>query len=234
MKMAIAFFRLPLFIPSFIIAKRLRRVESELVFDDAGRINFMGKIQQNQAVKSDGALFAEMAKKQSEALSALYDRHAARLYGLALKILKDPALAEDVLQDLFLYLWQNAEKFEARRGQPLAWMMILCRNRAIDKLRAREKRQSRSAAISDQALAFPAADESESPFAIVHSKETFTRITAALDSLPSEQRTPIELAFFGGLSQTEIAENLQLPLGTIKTRIRLGMQKLSDLLKEMS
>ena len=194
----------------------------------------MGKSPHDTAVTSDSALFAEIARKKAEALAVLYDRHAARLYGLALKILKDPALAEDVLQDLFLYLWQNAEKFEERRGQPLAWMMILCRNRAIDKLRAREKRQSRSAAIGEATLALPSFDESESPFAIVHSKETLTRITAALDSLPSEQRTPIDLAFFGGLSQSEISEKLNIPLGTIKTRIRLGMQKLSELLKDMN
>ncbi|HEX9654219.1 MAG TPA: sigma-70 family RNA polymerase sigma factor, partial [bacterium] len=80
----------------------------------------------------------------------------------------------------------------------------------------------------------PSFDESESPFAIVHSKDTLTRIAAALDSLPSEQRTPIDLAFFGGLSQSEISEKLNIPLGTIKTRIRLGMQKLSELLKDMN
>ena len=194
----------------------------------------MGKANQDMAVMSDSALFAEIARKKADALSVLYDRHAARLYGLALKILKDPALAEDVLQDLFLYLWQNAEKFEERRGQALAWMMILCRNRAIDKLRAREKRQSRSAAISEEILAAPSFDESESPFAIVHSKETVTRITAALNALPSEQRIPIDLAFFGGFSQSEISEKLNIPLGTIKTRIRLGMRKLSALLKDMN
>lgn len=194
----------------------------------------MGKSQKDMAVISDSALFADIAHKKAEALSILYDRHAARLYGLALKILKDPALAEDVLQDLFLYLWQNAEKFEERRGQPLAWMMILCRNRAIDKLRAREKRQSRSAASGEETLAVPSSDESDSPFEIVHSKETLTRIAAAMDELPKEQRTPIDMAFFGGLSQSEIAEKLNIPLGTIKTRIRLGMQKLSDLLKDMN
>ncbi len=194
----------------------------------------MGKAQQDRAVTSDSALFAEIAHRKAEALATLYDRHAARLYGLALKILKDPVLAEDVLQDLFLYLWQNAEKFEERRGQALAWMMILCRNRAIDKLRARGKRQSRSAAIGDEILAVPSFDESESPFEIVHSKETLKRIAAAMDELPKEQRTPIDLAFFGGLSQSEISEKLKIPLGTTKTRIRLGMQKLSDLLKDMN
>jgi RNA polymerase sigma-70 factor (ECF subfamily) len=193
----------------------------------------MGKPNLDIESVSDVTLFQEIARQKPWALTALYDRHAPRLYGLAIKILKDESIAQDVLQDLFLYLWQNADKFQQSRGQPLAWLMILCRNRCIDQLRSREKRQKRSTIISDDILRLLKLDESENPLESVHYNELQLKVNKVLNSLPEEQKLPIQLAFYRGLSQSEIAGELNVPLGTIKTRIRLGMQKLGVLLKEL-
>lgn len=178
---------------------------------------------------SDAKIFEQIARKDVSALSTLYDRYSGRLFGLALKILKDQSLAEDMVQELFLYLWENADKFDRYRGDPIGWMMVVCRNRCIDKLRAKTTNFKRSAVINEETLQKIAADESESPLEIVKHKEIQRNINRALEQLPDEQRVPIELAYFEGLSQTEISKKLKLPLGTIKTRVRLGMQKLRSI-----
>ena len=191
----------------------------------------MEKAQRDREALSDTELFEEIAKKKTLAFSAFYDRHSSRLYGLALKMLKVQTLAEDVLQDLFLYIWQNAEKFDKSRGEPLGWLMILCRNRCIDKLRAKEKRARRSGSISEDVLQKVASNESKDPLETVHYNEMRRIVASALEQLPEEQRLLIEMAYFRGLSQSEIAQELHIPLGTVKTRVRLGMQKLKGLIK---
>ena len=139
-----------------------------------------------------------------------------------MKILRDQQLAEDVLQEVFLSLWHRAASFDARKGSLLGWLMILCRNRSIDKLRSRAAAQKRSSPMNDAVLQVPGDDaQAASEFPLLQQE-----IRRALAALPHEQSLPIELAFFQGLSQTEIAQRLDWPLGTVKTRIRLGMQKL--------
>ena len=120
---------------------------------------------------TDIDLLKAAARRDRSALSTFYDRHAAALYGLALKILRDEALAQDVLQDLFLFLWENAGRFIERRGSPVGWMMISCRNRCIDKLRQKERRQRRSVNLDETTLQSIEMNESESPLEFVHYKE---------------------------------------------------------------
>ncbi len=191
-----------------------------------------GKTAEETAQVSDVQLFAEIAAKKPWALSTLYDRYSAHLFGLAVKILKDQELAEDVLQDLFLYLWNNSDKFSQSRGNPLAWVTIICRNRCIDQLRSKQRKAQSSGLINEEIVQTISIDESESPFEIVIYNEKQRRVSSALQQLPEEQRRPIEMAYFEGLSQTAISAELQQPLGTIKTRMRLGMQKLRNLMKQ--
>lgn len=188
----------------------------------------MGITQKEIAAKSDADLFDEIAQGQAWALSALYDRYSARLYGLALKILQDRSLAEDVLQDIFLNIWDNPKKFDKSRGAPVAWLMISCRNRCIDKLRSREKATQKTAILDEEKLSNISLFEN--PLDVIELNEMQKSIANALSQLPEEQRVTIEKAYFEGLSQSELSDVLQLPLGTIKTRMRLGMQKLRSLI----
>ncbi|TDI99938.1 MAG: sigma-70 family RNA polymerase sigma factor [Caldithrix sp.] len=191
-----------------------------------------GKSQEETAQVSDSQLFAEIAAKKTWALATFYDRYSAHLFGLAVKILKDQQLAEDVLQDLFLYLWNHSDKFSRSRGNALSWVTIICRNRCIDQLRSKQRKAQSSGLINEEIVQNITIDESENPFEIVSYNEKQKLVSGALEQLPEEQRRPIEMAYFEGLSQTEIsAERLQ-PLGTIKTRMRLGMQKLRNLMKQ--
>ncbi len=179
----------------------------------------------------DIALLKRIAEKEVEALSILYDRYSARFFGLALKILDDRALAEEVVQDLFLFIWQESRRFDNARGSCIAWLMVLCRNRCIDKLRSAKANLKRTAILRENMDNF-LTNESQDPLQFVSHKETQETVAQALAQIPEEQRTPIQLTYFEGLSQTEIAEYLKVPLGTIKTRIRLGMQKLRNLINK--
>ncbi|MFQ5674928.1 MAG: sigma-70 family RNA polymerase sigma factor [bacterium] len=188
------------------------------------------KSKEEISARSDLELFEQMADKQSWALAALYDRHASRLFGLALKILKDPTLAEDALQDVFLHIWRKAALFNQKCGNPLGWMFIVCRNSCIDKLRAKERAYTRSSFVEDlmQQWHWGAGED---PFKKASDSQLQEVVVKALEQLSVEQRTPIEMAFFEGFTQSEIAKELELPLGTIKTRIRLGMRKLRNLMQ---
>jgi RNA polymerase sigma-70 factor (ECF subfamily) len=190
------------------------------------------KSQDKISTFSDEELFNEIVKKQAWALSTLYDKYSPQLYGLALKILKEQALAEDALQETFLAIWEKAKDFDKKRGSHIAWMIGVCRNLCIDKLRAKYTRLKRSAFLREEMIQRYSNSQSDNPFEIVNYKETQKIITDALNQLPVDQRQAIEMAYFSGLSQTEISSELNLPLGTVKTRIRLGMQKLRDLLKQ--
>lgn len=188
------------------------------------------KTQTVSETTTDVELFAALAEAKVSALSHLYDRYADRLFGLAVKIIKDEVLAEDVIQDLFIYLWQNPSRFQRERGNALSWLMVLCRNRCIDKVRAKSRSLSRNTAINETVLQIPSDGAAGDPLEVVEQKEVQSKITQALETLPTEQREPIELAYFSGFSQTEIADKLKVPLGTVKTRVRLGMQKLRSLM----
>jgi RNA polymerase sigma-70 factor (ECF subfamily) len=170
------------------------------------------------------------AQQDRLAFSELYDRLAGVLFATALRILNDHKEAEDVLQEVFLQMWDRASEFDPLLGKPLSWAITLTRNKAIDRLRSAQRRSRLLAEVLDQGArgSGPQAGGWET----VASNESSTLIHSALTALPPEQRQAIELAFFSGLTQMEIAETLRQPVGTIKARIRRGMLKLRDTLQE--
>lgn len=178
---------------------------------------------------TEAELLARIARGDFEAFGALYDLHAAVLFGLALRILRDHATAEEVLQDVFCQIWEKAGAYDPKLGKPLTWAVTLTRNKAVDRLRSANRR----ALLFDPGTEAEVAAENILPEArnSVLSHETARMVHAALASLAQDQRQAIEMAFFGGLTQTEIAAALNQPLGTVKARIRRGMLQLRESLE---
>ncbi|MFN3374465.1 MAG: RNA polymerase sigma factor [Chloroflexus sp.] len=176
---------------------------------------------------SDEALMELVAAGDSAALAQLYDRHSRVVYGLALRMLGAAEPAEEVVQETFWRIWKRSATFQANSAF-LPWMFGITRNLCIDELRRRQARPM--AAGSDDDLLSSLPDQQQNVEQATIETERRRLITDALADLPADQREVIELAYFGGLSQREIADHLQSPLGTIKTRIRLGLQKLKQAL----
>jgi len=176
--------------------------------------------------RADQAAIARMAGGDDQALGELYDRHAKPVYSLALRILQDSADAEDVVQEVFSQAWRQAARYDVSRGAVAAWLLAVARSRAIDRLRSRRARPDHA----DEVSADAAIDASAPPDMEILSAERIARVRAALDTLPMLQRIAIELAYYEGLTHTEIAARLEQPLGTVKTRIRLALTKLRDTL----
>ncbi len=176
------------------------------------------------------ALLERLAGGDQSALAALYDATSRLVYGLALRILGDPADAEEVTLDVYTQAWRQVGRYDASRGDALTWLLTLTRSRAIDRLRSRAGSRKREQALDTAAeLATSEPDpESRSAFA-----ERARRVRSALAVLSPEQRQVIELAYFEGLTHVEIAERIRQPLGTAKSRIRLGMAKLRDALSPL-
>lgn len=178
----------------------------------------------------DEALLARIEASDSTALELLYERYAGPVYGLALRMLGASQAAEEVVQDTFWRVWRRSATFQAGRGQVAPWLLGIAHNLCIDELRRQRARgqmvfdNDDQPVLRDRPHDGPAVDEE------VWTRERHRLIVEALAQLPPEQRSVIELAFFGGLSQREIAEQTLEPLGTIKTRVRLGLRKLKDLL----
>lgn len=172
-------------------------------------------------------LIALTAQGDQAALATLYDRTSAQVFGLILKILMNREAAEEVTLDVYTQVWRQAHTYDRTRGAPGAWLMMLARTRAIDRFRAGAIEHARTESL-DAAHLF--ASDDETPEQDVEGKERRRYVQQALTKLAEEQRQAIALAYFYGLSQSEIAEKLQLPLGTVKTRIRLGMMKLREAL----
>jgi RNA polymerase sigma-70 factor (ECF subfamily) len=176
--------------------------------------------------KADTELLHAVARGDERALGSLYDHYSPILFGLLLRILKDRPEAEDVLQEVFLQVWQRAPSFDAERGRPFTWLVTLARSRAIDRLRSvrsRERAAQASAAEAVETVSDASDDAVRS--------EQGEQVRGALLAIPEEQRRALLLAYFEGLSQTEIAARLGQPLGTVKTRMRSGMSKLRELLR---
>jgi len=175
-----------------------------------------------------GSLLDSIVRRDASALAALYDATARQVHGLASRVLGDPALAEEVTLDVYEQVWRSAGSYSPALGTPQAWLFTIARSRAIDRLRAGAFRRRREEPIGDS---FDAPAPGRAPEAAAADEEESRMIRAALRALPPEQRGALELAYYQGLTHVEIAERLREPLGTVKTRIRLGMTKLRDLLK---
>lgn len=174
----------------------------------------------------DEELMERLFYRDMKAFETLYDRHGNLVYSTAVRILRDIHLAEDVAQEIFLRLWRQPESYVAQRGRFLTWLLSVTRNRAVDEVRKRGRRFRHETASPEQLeQEFPTGDAHDPALAAQLAEERRT-VRDALASLPPQQRQVIELAYYGGLTQQEIADTLEQPLGTVKTRIRLGMQKL--------
>lgn len=183
--------------------------------------------------RDERVLLDRVAGRDASALTALYDRFAPALYAVAFRIAGERSDAEEIVLDTFTQAWREADRFRAERGSVMGWLTMICRSRALDLVRGRGRRARLGpAAAAAEPEAAPAmgrgAPESH---ATVEQAERQVAVTQALGALPAPQREAIELAYYEGLSHSEIAERLGEPLGTVKTRVRLAMQKLRELLR---
>jgi RNA polymerase sigma-70 factor (ECF subfamily) len=174
------------------------------------------------------ALVGRIAQGDRDAFSRFYDACAGRALGVIRRILRDPSASEEVLQEVFWQVWRDAPSYDPRRGSPEAWVLTCARTRAIDKLRSIRRREKTFVAPVDDAVARPAGVEAARPGAVAEDRGV---LEPALAQLPAAQRAVIELAFFEGMTQSEIAARLGEPLGTVKTRARLALERLRDALK---
>jgi RNA polymerase sigma-70 factor, ECF subfamily len=168
-------------------------------------------------------LIRRMAGGDREAFAAFYDRYSSLAFSMIRRILPQPAEAEEVLQEVFWQSWTEADRYDRRRGTPEAWVLMRCRSRAIDRLRVIRRRTETFVTSVDETLAQTPDGKTPSPGALAEDRKL---LASALGGLPDPQRRVIELAFFEGLTQAEIAERLGEPLGTVKTRTRAGLERL--------
>ena len=179
---------------------------------------------------ADEELMPWIAKKDPEAFEVFYDRHGGAGYSLAYRILGDRSAAEDCLQEAFISIWRSGARFDRTRGSVRSWTLSIVRNRAIDSLRSKAGKAPKLTFDDDAILEARAADEHVE--AEVLAAETADEVRGALSQLPGDQSKVIELAYFGGFSQSEIAGMLNVPLGTVKGRMRLGLEKIRGELAE--
>jgi RNA polymerase sigma-70 factor (ECF subfamily) len=179
----------------------------------------------------DPELLARVARGDRGAFGQLYEQSSALLFSLALRMLGDRDAAADLLQDIYLEVWRKGVRYDADRGSPMAWLVTMTRSRAIDRLRSRAAKGHGVTDPLDHSPAPQLADGNPSPLEASAGNETRSLVAHALAELPDAQRHAIELAFYQGLSHSEIAARLNEPLGTIKTRIKLGMDKLRIVLR---
>lgn len=175
-------------------------------------------------------LVTRLAAGDMQALAALYDATSAAVYGLALRILSDPPAAEDVTLDVYTQVAQQGARYDARRGTPSAWLLSITRSRALDRLRQEVPRRTRETSL-DAALPLPALTAGPEEDSVAAERQRL--VQAALAQLTPAQRDVLELAYYAGLSHTEIAARLGQPLGTIKTRIRTGLMLLRTALHSL-
>lgn len=194
-----------------------------------------GNDEHGQVSGVDETLVAGMARGDEAAATQLYDRYSAVVYGLALRVAGEAADAEEIVIETFAQAWREAARFDASKGSVIAWLTVMTRSRALDVVRARQRRQ-RATEKAGHDVDIPAAMSQAAPpaDALLVQAERASAVTTALQALPSAQRYAIELAFFEGLTHPEVAERLNEPLGTVKTRIRLGLHKLRDALSGLA
>ena len=180
-----------------------------------------------EAAIEDAALMARLTDGDHAALGELYDRYSRVVYSYLLRVVGDVSTAEELLQEVFFRAWKQSRTYAADKGAFVAWVLSIAHNLAIDELR-RQSRRPRSGSEDAEAALAAIPDESATPEGDAWLSSLRATIVAALGELPEAQRTTIELAYFGGLTQREAAERLNVPIGTIKTRTRLGLLKLRE------
>jgi len=179
----------------------------------------------NTAVSPDATLVRRLLQQDVSAFEQLYDRHSRAVYGLILRILQQAGTAEEVVQDVFLQLWRNAEHYDESRGPFLPWLLTLARNRALDTLRLKSERQRRREEQAEELPPVVASPEFEKQ---LDEKRRAEKVRALIGALQPQQKRAIELAYFEGLSHSEIAEKMKEPLGTVKSWIRNGLLRLKE------
>jgi RNA polymerase sigma-70 factor, ECF subfamily len=175
-----------------------------------------------------GALITRIAAGDRDAFSRFYDLLAPTAFGLIRRVLRDPEAAAEVLQEVFWQVWREAPQYDPKRGSPEAWLIMRAKTRAIDRLRSVRRRDRTFVAPVDESVAARDDGPAENPAVVAEDREM---VQTALAQLPEPQRRVIELAFFEGLTQSEIAIRLGEPLGTVKTRARLGLERLRGTLR---
>jgi RNA polymerase sigma-70 factor, ECF subfamily len=176
------------------------------------------------------AVMARVTQGDQQAFAELYDATSRTVFGIVLSVVRDRAQAEEVSQEVYVDAWRSAATFDPNIGSPAAWLNTIAHRKAVDRVRSAERQRQREQRHFETSSAVPTADTSELVVAIDEGR----RVRAALRGLPEPQRTAVELAYFEGRSQREVAEFLEIPLGTVKTRIRDGMQKLRQQLGEVA
>ncbi len=177
----------------------------------------MSRANEEKPLATDHELMKRLVERDGEALGELYDRYSALVYSVALRVLRDTGAAEEILQDIFYSLWEKAERFDAERGKLAGWLLVMARNRAISRLRRRGPEQSED--MEKLAVALPGGIENDPGEQML-----LGRARKAIGELNEGQREAIELAYFEGLTHNEIAQRTGQPLGTVKTRVRAGLE----------
>ena len=174
-------------------------------------------------------LLRRIGQGDRRSFEELYDRFSGVLFSTAYRVLNNREAAEDVLQDVFIQIWEKAPLYDPARGKPMTWAVTLTRNKSIDRLRSTQRRSRLQDDVERESQTFEQFDD-RSSFDAVASGETGALVREAMQKLSKDQREAIELAFFSSLTQTEIAERLDVPLGTVKARIRRGMMRLKEVI----
>jgi RNA polymerase sigma-70 factor (ECF subfamily) len=180
---------------------------------------------QNDEASHDATLVRRLLQRDMSAFEQLYDRHSRLVYGLVFRIVQQAGSAEEIVQDVFLQLWRSAARYDASRGPFLPWLLAVARNRALDTLRLKSERQRRREDQTEELPGICAAPAFEQQ---LDDKRRAAQVRDLMGSLEPQQKRAIELAYFEGLSHTEIAETLQKPLGTVKSWIRNGLSRLRE------
>lgn len=176
---------------------------------------------------SDKVLMAKVAAKDEAAFTQLYRQFSAPIFSMVYQILGDQKDTEDTIQETFVQIWKRADAYDSSRGNPFSWAVMIARNKAIDRIRSRQRQHHAAEVITEEFSHHPGIDDS----APAEQNDERSVVLTALSKLPADQREALELAFFGGLTHAEVSTELKTPLGTIKARIRRGLLTLHDLLK---